>query len=44
MISYFKRRALRQLARFLPPLVITEELVDKGKIFADAVKEVEKEF
>jgi diaminobutyrate-2-oxoglutarate transaminase len=33
------------VARFLPPLVITEELVDKGiEIFADAVKEVEKEF
>jgi diaminobutyrate-2-oxoglutarate transaminase len=33
------------VARFLPPLVITEELIDKGiEIFADAVKDVEKEF
>jgi diaminobutyrate-2-oxoglutarate transaminase len=32
------------VARFLPPLVITEELVDKGiEIFADAVKEAERE-
>jgi len=31
------------VARFLPPLVITEELVDKGiTIFVDAVKEVER--
>jgi diaminobutyrate-2-oxoglutarate transaminase len=33
------------VARFLPPLVITEELVDKGiDIFVDAVKEAEREF
>jgi len=31
------------VARFLPPLVITEELAKKGvEVFADAVKEVEK--
>jgi diaminobutyrate-2-oxoglutarate transaminase len=32
------------VARFLPPLVITEELAKKGvEIFADSVKELEKE-
>jgi len=31
------------VARFLPPLVLTEELARKGvEIFADAVREVEK--
>jgi diaminobutyrate-2-oxoglutarate transaminase len=31
------------VARFLPPLVLTEELAKKGtEIFADAVKNVEK--
>jgi 4-aminobutyrate aminotransferase-like enzyme len=31
------------VARFLPPLVITEELAKKGiEIFADSVKEIEK--
>jgi len=30
--------------RFLPPLVITEELMEKGlEIFRDSLKEVEKE-
>jgi diaminobutyrate-2-oxoglutarate transaminase len=31
------------VVRFLPPLVLTEELAKKGiEIFADAIKEVEK--
>lgn len=31
------------VARFLPPLILTEELARKGiEIFADAVKEIEK--
>ena len=33
------------VARFLPPLILTEELAKKGfEIFADSVKELEKEF
>ncbi|MHA1627672.1 MAG: aminotransferase class III-fold pyridoxal phosphate-dependent enzyme [Candidatus Baldrarchaeia archaeon] len=32
------------VVRFLPPLVITEELMEKGlEIFRDSLKEVEKE-
>nr|MDO8045068.1 aminotransferase class III-fold pyridoxal phosphate-dependent enzyme [Candidatus Baldrarchaeota archaeon] len=50
-LKYFKKGLIvwktghyANVVRFLPPLVITEELMEKGlEIFRDSLKEVEKE-
>ncbi len=50
-LKYFKKGLIvwktghyANVVRFLPPLVITEELMEKGlEIFRDSLKEAEKE-